>query len=237
MKPRTMAMFAALLLGLSGPAAAQVTSKEGPDMDSARAEAYDGPKARIVIADFEDKMSSQGQYRAEYGRGMSDMLKTALFQSNRYVLLEREKMAAVESERARRAARTGAAQPRVQLEDADIVVTAAITGFDVETTGGDIGRQLGGALGSFLGSVTGSMRQARVAMDIRLIDVDTGRVIAATSVEGKASSFGGSSTGGSLGSSLSGFAKGPMETAIRDMIRESVRFVVSRTPQTYYRYQ
>ena len=235
MNSTTLAVFAAAWLGLGMPAAAQVTSPGGPDMDSARAEAYDGPKARIVVADFEDKMSSQGQYRAEYGRGMSDMLKTALFQSNRYVLLEREKMAAVEGERARRAARTGAAQPRVQLEDADIVVTAAITGFDAETSGGDIGRQFGGTLGALLGSVTGSMRQARVAMDIRLIDVDTGRVIAATSVEGKASSFGGSSAG--LGSSLSGFSKGPMETAIRQMIRDAVGFVVSRTPPTYYRYQ
>ena len=90
MQTSTLALFAAAWLGLGMPAAAQVTSPGGPDMDSARAEAYDGPKARIVVADFEDKMSSQGQYRVEYGRGMSDMLKTALFQSNRYVLLERE---------------------------------------------------------------------------------------------------------------------------------------------------
>lgn len=235
MRIATLGMLTALLFGWGADAWAQrVTSPSGPDMDSARAEAYDGPKARIVIADFEDKMSSAGMYRAEYGRGMSDMLKTALFQTNRYVLLEREKIAAVEAERARRAAR---GRPKVELEDADIVVTAAITGFDSESGGGDVGRQLGGALGGLFGSVAGSLRQARVAMDIRLIDVDTGRVIAATSVEGKATSFGASAAGGSLGSSLSGFAKGPMETAIRDMIRESVNFVVGKTPATYYRYQ
>ena len=213
----------------------RVTSPGGPDMDSARGEAYDGPKARIVVADFEDKMSSSGQYRSEYGRGMSDMLKTALFQTNRYILLEREKMAAVEAERARRTARK--APPKVEIEDADIVVTAAITGFDAESGGADLSRNVGGALGSFLGAVTGSMRQSRVAMDIRLIDVDTGRVIAATSVEGTASSFGGSSAGGKMGGGLSAFAKGPMEAAIRQMIQEAVGFVVGRTPQTYYRYQ
>jgi curli biogenesis system outer membrane secretion channel CsgG len=228
-------MAAALLVGGGLAHAQRVTSPAGPDMDSARGEAYDGPKARIVVADFEDKMSSSGQYRSEYGRGMSDMLKTALFQTNRYVLLEREKMAAVEAERARRTARNAPA--KVEIEDADIVVTAAITGFDAESGGADIGKNVGGSLGTFLGAVTGSFRQARVAMDIRMIDVDTGRVIAATSVEATANSYGGGSTGGAMGGALSGFSRGPMEGAIRQMIQQAVSFVVGRTPQTYYRYQ
>src|SRR5687767_2161415 len=236
MKIAAFALTTALALGAAGAHAQRITSPRGPDMDSARAEAYDGPKARIVVADFEDKMSSQGQYRSEYGRGMMDMLKTALFQTNRYVLLEREKMAAVEAERARRAKRSGGA-PKVEIEDADIVVTAAVTGFEADTAGGEATRQIGGRLGDFLGAVTGSFRQARVAMDIRMIDVDTGRVIAATSVEGKASSFGAASAGGRLGSGLSGFSRGPMETAIREMIQESAQFIVGRTPATYYRYQ
>ena len=235
MKTIASIMAAALLCCGNLALAQRITSPGGPDMDSARGEAYDGPKARIVVADFEDKMSTSGQYRAEYGRGMSDMLKTALFQTNRYVLLEREKLAAVEAERARRGARK--APPKVEIEDADIVVTAAITGFDAESGGADIGRSVGGALGSLLGAVSGSMRQSRVAMDIRMIDVDTGRVIAATSVEGTASSFGGSSTGGPMGGSLGAFSKGPMEGAIRQMIQQAVTFIVGRTPKTYFRYE
>jgi len=199
-------------------------------MDSARADAYDGPKARVVVSDFEDKMSSSGHYRGEYGRGMKDMLATALFQSNRYILLERERMAAVEAERARR-------KPKTEIEDADIIITAAITGFDPGTSG--VGGALGGVMGGMLGGVAGAVKTARVTMDLRVIDVDTGRVIAATSVEGKSTSVGGglAGVGGPLGGGLTGFAKGPMETAIRDMIRASVDFIAQRTPKNYYRHQ
>jgi len=77
--------------GLISCASAKGTSSGGPDIASAQMESYNGPKARVAVADFEDKMSSSGQYKGEYGRGMSDMLTTALFQSNRYIVLEREK--------------------------------------------------------------------------------------------------------------------------------------------------
>ena len=218
------------IVGLSACTSAGVTSSGGPDMAAARAEAYDGPKARIAIADFEDKMSSTGHYRAEYGRGMSDMLGTALFQTNRYIVLEREKLQAVEAERKRRGAKT-------KIEDADIVVTAAVTGFDPGTAGAK--GNVGGAFGGILGGLTGAFQQAHVALDLRVIDVDTGRVIAATSVEGKASGVGAGvgALGGQLGGGLSGFAKGPMETAIRQVIKAAVDEVVKKTPKTYYRYQ
>jgi len=121
-KAALAAMGVMLAAWLTGCTSAAVTSGGGSSMDSARADAYDGPKARVVVSDFEDKMSSSGYYRADYGRGMKDMLATALFQSNRYILLERERMAAIEAERARR-------RPATKLEDADIVITAAITGF------------------------------------------------------------------------------------------------------------
>ena len=231
MKNAGMAVMAALAAAwLGGCTSAAITSGGGPDMGSARADAYNGPKARIVVADFENKMSGASQYRAEYGRGMTDMMKTALFQSNRYILLEREKLRAVEAERARR-------KTAAKLEDADIVITAAITGFDPGQSGGAGG--VGGNLGGLIGGVAGSFKTARIAMDLRVIDVDTGRVIAATSVEGKSTGVGGNlgAVGGPLGGALGGFAKGPMETAIRDMIKASVDYIVARTPQTYYRHQ
>lgn len=207
-----------------------VTSKSGPAMDSVRLEKYDGPKARIAVAAFEDKMYGGG-YRHEYGRGMRDMLTTALFQSNRYIVLERERIAALEAERARRGSKG-------KIEDADLLVTAAITGFDPGESGMSAG--MGGLLGKkMLGGLTGSFKQARVTMDIRVIDVDTGRIIAATSAEGKATSVGAgvAGIGGPMGGALKGFQKGPMEGAIREMIKASVDFIVENTPSRYYRNQ
>jgi curli biogenesis system outer membrane secretion channel CsgG len=228
-----------VIVGVSGCATATVTSGGGPDMQSAQGEAYNGPKARIAVADFEDKMSSSGYYRAEYGRGMSDMLTNALFQSNRYIVLEREKLQAVLAEQnlgASGRVKKDTAAAIGEIEGAELLVTAAITGFDPGTSGG--GGGVGGLMGGMLGGVTGAFKKASVAMDLRVIDSRTSRIIASTSVEGTATAVGGGVglIGGSMGGALGGFAKTPMETAIRKMIQAAVDFIVSRTPQSYYHY-
>jgi curli biogenesis system outer membrane secretion channel CsgG len=225
------------VLSLGLPAIA--ISSNGQGMAAKQAEAYNGPKARIAVADFEDKMSSHGQYRGEYGRGMSDMLTTALFNSNRYIVLEREKLKAVMVEQDLGASgrfRRETAAPIGQLEGAELMVTAAITGFDPGVAGG------GGGLGSLIpgkfGAIAGAFKKAYVAMDIRVIDTRTGRILSATNVDGSATTFGGGISGmaGGMGGALGGFAKTPMETAIREMIQKAVDFVVAQTPQTYYHY-
>jgi curli biogenesis system outer membrane secretion channel CsgG len=229
------------VVGLTACATAKVTSSGGQDMASAQMEAYNGPKARIAVADFEDKMSSSGHYRGEYGRGMSDMLTNALFQSNRYIVLEREKLEAVLAEQnlgASGRVKKDTAAAIGELEGAELMVTAAITGFDPGASGG--GGGLGGLIpgGQMLGAVTGSFQKAHVAMDLRVIDTRTARVLAATSVEGSATAFGGGglALGGAMGGGLGGFSKTPMETAIRKMITEAVKFIAAQTPQEFYRF-
>lgn len=228
------------LTGLTACATAKVTSSGGQDMASAQLAAYNGPKARIAVADFEDKMSSSGQYRAEYGRGMSDMLTNALFQSNRYIVLEREKLEAVLAEQnlgASGRVKKNTAAAIGEIEGAELMVTAAITGFDPGAAGG--GGGLAGIPGAnLLGAVAGSFKKAHVAMDLRVIDTRTARVLAATSVDGTATAFGAGAfgLGGAMSGGLGGFSKTPMETAIRKMITEAVNFIVTQTPQEFYRF-
>ncbi len=129
--------------------------------------------------------------------------------------------------------------PIGELEGAQLLVVAAVTGFDPSVSGSSgqaSGR--GGLLGDRLGAVIGGYQQARLALDLRVIDTATGRILAATSVEGKAHGY---NLGASLldkraGGALDTFARTPMEQAIRNAIEEAVNFVASRTPPEFYHY-
>lgn len=237
-----------LVVGLSacftpGPTA-QVQAAGGPDMAAARAQDYHGPKAAIAVADFEDKTVGASQYRRAYGRGMQDMLVTALFNTNRFIVLEREKLQAVIAEQdlgATGRIRQDTAAPIGELEGAQLLVVAAVTGFDPGVAGGKVsGKQTKGLFGrgSLAGAITGGFQRAHIAMDLRVIDTATGRILAATNVEGSARSFdfGGSVLGTTAGGALSAFARTPMEQAIRRAIEEAVGFVVSKTPTDFYRH-
>ncbi|HXG05020.1 MAG TPA: CsgG/HfaB family protein [Candidatus Binatia bacterium] len=235
-----------LLVAAPPPAPAQVRPGQGPSIDQAQAERYDGPKARIAVADFEDKMSSSGQYRAEYGRGMADMLATALFNTNRFIVLERQKLSFVLAEQDLGASgriKRETAAPIGELEGAELLITAAVTGFDPGvaggggTAGGILGDIFGRKAGQVLGNVAGGFKRAHVALDVRIVDTKTGRVVAANSVQGSATEFSGSLgvATTTLGGALGGFAKTPMERAIREAIQASVDFIVSKTPARYYR--
>jgi len=210
-------LLSSVLIVVAAPTAvAQVRPGQGPGMEQAQAERYDGPKARIAVADFEDKMSSTGQYRAEYGRGMADMLATALFNTNRYIVLERQNLTYVLAEQDLGASgriKRETAAPIGELEGAELLVTAAVTGFDpgVSGAGGSVGGVLGHifgkAAGESFGNVAGGFRRAQIALDVRIVDTRTGRVVAANSVQGSATEF-----SGSLGAA-NGTSQGPVRCA------------------------
>ena len=91
-------------------------------------------------------------------------------------------------------------------------------------SGGTSGSIGGGNLGRALGALAGGSRSAHMAIDLRVVDATTSRVLAATSVEGEARDFniGGAIAGytGSygLGGSLSSWKNTPREKALRQVI-------------------
>lgn len=230
---------------------AQVTSTAGPDIQQATLEPYDGPKARMAVSRFSVKAAKAP---GVIGDGLADTLATALFQSNRYVVLERQALSDVLAEqdlgasgrvRAETAARIG------QIEGAELLVTGTVTEFEPGSAGAgaSVGASVGSTVGSaagwggyiagyLLGSLAGSVQTSHVAIDLRIIDTRTSRIVAATSVQGKATDIAGlgAIAGPSLGVGLSGYAKTPMEKAVRIAIQEAVNFVVNKTPGRYYRY-
>jgi curli biogenesis system outer membrane secretion channel CsgG len=236
----SMVVLATFIITCPG---ANAQSRGGPDIGTARSQAYHGGKAAIAVADFEDKTVGSGMYRAAYGRGMQDMLVTSLFNTNRFIVLEREKLQAVITEQDMGASgrfRKDTAAPIGELEGAQLLVVAAVTGFDPGQAGARGGGSKKGLFGSDsrIGSLVGGFQQAHVAMDLRIVDTATGRVLAATNVEEKARSFdlGGSAFGRSAAGDLSTFARTPMEKAIRRAIEQAVEFVASQTPAEFYRY-
>lgn len=239
------ALFAAACLAgcITPSPSSGVTSSGGADIGSARAESYHGPRAAVAVADFEDKTVGSGRYRAEYGRGLQDMLVTSLFNTDRFIVLEREKLQAVISEQDMGATgrfRKDTTAPIGELEGAQILVIAAVTGFEPDVAGGGgRARGSGGLLGDRLGSLAGGYQQARLALDLRLIDTATGRVLSATSVEGKAHGYdlGGSVMDSRSAGALNTFARTPMEKAIRSAIDSAVDFVVMQTPAEFYHHR
>ena len=89
--PQTVLLLTAVLFALPGCAptttATVVSSGGGPTIQQAQQEPYAGVKKRIAVTAFEFKAAGGG---SEVGRGMSDMLSNALFNSNRFIVLERE---------------------------------------------------------------------------------------------------------------------------------------------------
>lgn len=220
-----------------------VTSGQGsPTIGQAQAESYNGPKARIAVSRFKDKTgASFNWWNRKIGDGMADQLTTALFNSNRFIVLERQALSDVLMEQDLGAGgriRSGTAAPIGQIEGAELLVVAAVTEFEGAASGA--GGGLGGFGGGILGAVVGGFKRSHMAIDLRIIDSRTSRILAATSVEGSSTdvnlggALGGFFGGGALGGALGGWKNTPTEKALRAVIQEAVKFIITKTPQTYY---
>jgi curli biogenesis system outer membrane secretion channel CsgG len=215
---------------------ATVTSGGGPSVAQAQSVPYDGPQARIAVTSFTDK-TAKGYY--QIGDGLADMLTTALFHTNRFIVLERQQLGEVLQEQdlaAEGRIKPGTEARTGEIEGAELFVTGAVTEFEPNAGGAGAGVVFGGlpiALG-------GGGKRAHIAIDLRVVDATSSRILAATTVEGTATDIGGLAAfrigGGSseLGIGLGGYKNTPMEKAIRVAIQEAVNYIAAQTPAQYY---
>ncbi|MBN1828014.1 MAG: hypothetical protein JW884_02565 [Deltaproteobacteria bacterium] len=224
---------------------------------------YDGPRARAAVADFEWKVGGgsssttisgfgaspitiKSSHNEGYAQGLRDMLTTTMVQSKRYRVLERQNLSSLQQEMALTGQgytdKSGATKGKIK--GADLLIMGAITGWDPGSSGGGggIGGGLLGTATAVMGAVGGAFKKSSMAMDIRIVDTNTSEVLAATRVEGVAKDVnlgalagiaGGS---GGMGGGLSGFAKTPMEKAIRTCMYNAVKFIAENTPKQYMKY-
>jgi curli biogenesis system outer membrane secretion channel CsgG len=223
---------------------------------------YSGPKAKVAVSSFEWKVGGSGSTtkisgfggqsftvtheHTGYMTGLKDMLTTAMVQSKRYRVLERMNVDALkqEMELTGQGYADKSGIKKGGIKGADLLIMAAITGWDPATSGGSGGLG-GGVLGkasALFGAAQGAFKKSSMAMDIRIVDTSTSEVLAATRVEGEGKSvdIGGgllALTGsGGMGGGLGGFAKTPMEKAIRTCIYNAVKYIAENTPQQYMKY-
>jgi len=260
----TISLLVAGLLSLTGCLESQVQPKAKVDTGLEQLlPPYNGPKAKVAVAKFEWKVggaSSTTKVKGfggqaitiehatyeGYTTGLRDMLTTALVQSKRYRVLERQNLDALKEEMA--LTRTGYTDKsgikKGGIKGADILVIAAITGWEPGSSGagGGLGGGIFGKASAILGGIRGAFKKSSMAMDIRIVDTHTSEVLAATRVEGEAKdvNIGGAlgvlTGGGALGGGLGAFAKTPMEKAIRTCIYEAVKYIVANTPKEYFKY-
>ena len=230
----------------SGTKTKVTSGRDTPDINEVQSEAYNGPKARIAVARFKDK-TGRGWWSGAIGDGMADQLTTALFNSNRFIVLELQTIDDVLREQDLGASgriRADTAAPIGQIDGAELLITGAVTEFEGKASGGGGGilSAFGGAIGSVVGALAGAYSRAHMAIDLRIIDTKTSRIVAATSVEGEATDvsmsglLAGATGGGALAGSLAGWKNTPIEKALRLCIKKAVAFMVSKTPPVYYRF-
>src|SRR3990170_624719 len=171
------------------------------------------------------------------GAGASKMLETALVKSGNFEVFTRQEMDKVMKEQA--LGQTGAITPQSaakvgQLIGVNAIVIGTVTEFGEKKSGTSVSGQtmraltggnnrrnqgLAGALLSS-GGLGFSKAEARVVIDVQLIDTTTGRIILAESSEGTESSMGVSIAGVSTGSSID-------DTQVGKALRKSIRRLVN----------
>lgn len=216
MKP--LHIFSALLLSAALGACASnsaqvVSSKQGPTVAQAQAAPYDGPKQRIAVAGFESRSAKASR---EIGSGMTDMLVDSLFNSNRFIVLERDRLSDVTGEQDLQRGerfRQDTAAPQGQLEGAQLLVRGSITEFEPDCKGGS--------------AILVSGKQACIGLNLRIVDVATGRVVNATTVQATSADnrVGFVFAVGSLPFGLGTYKNTPMEGAIRNAIETAVHHI------------
>jgi curli biogenesis system outer membrane secretion channel CsgG len=221
--------------GIAGGATVNELSKDKQSKtDQKLAEPYTGPKARIVVADFTCQ-TSKCYYYPVIGNGLADMLSEALFNTNRFIVLQRQSPQYGTSEQWMGGAYSNDPQRNIgRIEGADIVVTGIVTEFEPATKGVEAYMYEP----KWYKRLLRSLKAAHIGLTLRLIDTKTSNILATTSVKGSAVDVVGalSAAIGSMPMDLEGFVGTPNEQAARSLTEKALTFVVTKTPKEYFRY-
>lgn len=187
---------------------------------------YKGIRHAIGVVDFENQAGWRGQW--ELGRNLSLMLESALQDTERFVLVDRQNLGDVMLEQdlaaggrmaqARSVAQTG------KLRPAKYIASGAVTEVEESASGRDGGIGIGGV------RIGGGRQKAQVTVIVKLTDSTTGEIVAQERVVGRAGRtalrIGLSHRG--VGGELGGFEKTPLGEAAQDCINQAAEFIAKK---------
>ncbi len=186
-----------------------------PTYEQILKENYKGPKARVVVTKLVDK-SARGKEMSQVGDGMAEMLRNAMWATNRYIVQVPKSLDDVI-----RGQDIGDSGRIKKEEEIDLLVEGIIKEFKQGIAG--TGEETGGT--------------SYVTLIVTVTNPRTNQILATERVRGKATDFE-ETTGkgrGGLPEVFKNFSKTPMEKAIRIAIEKSASFIVAKTPLESYR--
>ncbi len=191
---------------------------------------YKGVKHAIGGGEFENR---HGFFReSSLGEKFRMMLESALFATNRFVIVEREKLGTVMQEQdlqaSGRAAQASSVAQTGKLRSARYLATGTIVEASSDTSGDAGGLTIRGV------HIGGSSSKSQVVVIIKLIDTTSGQVVANERIRGEAGKSGVKLgyAGGNVGGRLSTFAKTPIGEAVQDCINQAVKFIAEKMEGT-----
>lgn len=187
---------------------------------------YKGVKQAVGVNEFKNEAGWSGSW--DLGRNLTTMLSSALFDSGRFVVVEREKLDAVLNEQnlaaSGRASGGAAVAQTGKLRSARFLAMGAVTEVEEGTQGTGGGISVGGF------RVGASGGKSHITAIITLVDTSTGEIVAKEKVTGKAGKRGLSVgySGSNFGGDLGGFNKTPIGEAAQDVIVQAVALIAKK---------
>ncbi len=193
---------------------------------------YIGPKCVITVGDFDVRIKGAPQ---KIGDGLREMMLTALFESNYFVVVDRMDAEGITAEMLLSdsfLSNPDAILNQGEMRPAELLVYGAIVALE----GGGSGLRLKIPWLPF--KVGGKHHLAKATVQLRVVESATGRLVATHSVEGTARSG-----AGMVGASVSGYdipvslevvKNTPLELAIRDCINRSVIHLCTTIPRSFF---
>jgi len=180
-------------------------------------------KPRVGVVRFTNDTNA-GWWRASVGRELQDMLSSELVSTKAFHVLERKELDAVLGEQDLGASGRIDKPTRARIgkiKGAQYLIAGTVSAFEENTSG------TGGGIGIGAFRIGGKKEQAYIAVDLKVIDTETGEIVDARTVEATSSSSG-LSLGGGVGifhGDLAQYEKTPTGKAIRACIIEIAEYL------------